>query len=343
MNGAYAAIQVTRSEFLDERKSGLGGSDIASLFGIGYGCRRRLWYDKSGIEPDYPQEETALMELGQILEPYFADKYQERTGRQVTRDSRVIRHFNHPELLVHLDGMLSYDPAGRGAGVLEIKSVGRAVYFKVKREGLPEDYVLQLQHGMLVTESQWGSFAVGSRDSGDLMHWDAERDEQICSLILKEGPAFWQTIWNESAIPPRLSPDDRRCQKCAWRQTCQGEALLQIAQAAGDKAEIDESLRPLRSEYIERKALAEEAEGLLEETKEELKSKLGDRVVVRVGGSNIYYRPQTAMLWESKLLAERYDALRNWVKSTASFPSDKDFPPAETFKKPSVSRPLRVY
>jgi predicted phage-related endonuclease len=284
------------------------------------------------------------MELGQLLEPFFADKYAEKTGRQVTRNASVLRHPFHPELLVHLDGLISY-AAERGAGILEIKSVGRAVFYKVKREGLPEDYVLQLNHGMLVADATWGAFAIGSRDNGDLLYWDVERDDEICSLILQEGPAFWATLATEN-MPPRLEPDDPRCQKCEWRISCQGARLIQIAEQAGDKVETDESLRPLRQEYLERKGLADEAETLFEESKEELKTKLGDRVAVRVAGKPIYYRPQTALRWDGAELAGYCETLRKKLKAEIAL-SDAQFastyPPAETFKKPSISRPLRVY
>jgi putative phage-type endonuclease len=335
-----------RESFLEERKSGIGGSDAASLFGVGYGCRRRLWYDKSGVAPDFEREESAPMELGTILEPYFAEKYEERTGRRVTRDSCVLRHPQHPELLVHVDGLINYD-AAKGSGILEIKSVGRAVFYKVKREGLPEDYILQLNHGMLIADAQWGSFAVGSRDSGDLMYWDVERDQEICDLILKEGPRFWRTLDSTDAMPNRLEPDDPRCQKCAWRVSCQGEHLIHIAERSGEQIEEDESLRPLRQEYLERKALSDEAEALLDETKEELKSKLGERSAVKVGGRPIYFRAQTAMRWDGSELAGYCETLRSRLRAALPASTATEFlsayPPAETFKKAVTSRPLRVY
>ena len=54
--------------FAAERLTGLGGSDAASLLNIGWGCRRRLWYEKRNVEPDYKREENAAMELGQVLD-----------------------------------------------------------------------------------------------------------------------------------------------------------------------------------------------------------------------------------------------------------------------------------
>jgi predicted phage-related endonuclease len=314
-------VLVTRTEFLEERKTGIGGSDAASLFGIGYGCQRRLWYDKSGVAPDYPLEESTLMELGALLEPFFVEQYEQKTGRQVVREKEVIRHPMYPELLVHVDGSILGGPHP-DAGVLEIKSVGKAVFYKVKKEGLPEDYVLQMQHGMLVTDRKWGSFGVGSRDSGELLHWDVERDEEICNLILREGPSFFHALSNEGAMPRRLDVSDPRCQKCAWRVTCQGDYLRSLVGAG--RMEADESLRSVRAEYLERKALVKEAEVLLEETRDQLETRLGDRTAVWVAGHPIYFKPQTSMRWDTKSLEKAHPEL------------------AEAFKKPSVSRPLLV-
>ncbi len=185
VRGAVVTATVDREQFLAERRTGIGGSDVAAMFSIGYGCRLALWRDKRNQTPDFPDETTGPMELGKILEPYFADKYAEITGRSITAPG-VARHPDQPELLVHVDRLI-YDAArGSEPGVLEIKSVGRGAFYRYKREGIPEDYILQLQHGMLVTGLRWGAFAIGCRDFGvtresDLLRWDVERDGESVS------------------------------------------------------------------------------------------------------------------------------------------------------------------
>ena len=162
-------VPMTEEEFHAERRTGIGGSDIAALFNLGYGCTLKLWRQKRGEVPDFAQRESGPMKLGKILEAFFAEEYTRLTGRTV-RTEPVKRHELYPFMLVHVDRMI-LDPSARGSseGVLEVKALGREMFFKVKREGMIEDYVLQLQHGMLVHGSEWGEFAVGSRDSGELL------------------------------------------------------------------------------------------------------------------------------------------------------------------------------
>jgi CRISPR/Cas system-associated exonuclease Cas4 (RecB family) len=303
-----------RSAWLAERKKGVGGSDVASLFNEGYGCTRRLWYDKVGIPEDYPREETKAMALGNVLEPFFAGEYTAETGRELFKLGESIKHPELSELRVNIDyGIIEMGPR---YGVLEIKSVSRGVFYNYKRSGLPEDYILQLQHGMLATGWTWGAFCIGNRDSGEIMHWDVARSTDICNRILEEVPRFWELVEraqyaftqfpddsgdlggrdkldcflaemdDEETAPPRLEPDDRRCQSCQWRLTCQGNALIVDAPAEYDP---DESLASLVQEYVSRAALKKEAEELLDETKEELKHRLGERGKVAAAGAKIQY------------------------------------------------------
>lgn len=316
-------IAPDREAFLAERRTGLGGSDIAAVFNLGYGCRRRLWLDKTGAAPDFPDEDSGPMKLGRILEPFIAAEYEQKTGRAVMVEG-LLRHPVHEFLIVHIDRTL-YD-AGRGAlsnpGVAEFKAVGRAVFYRMRREGLPVDYILQLQHGMLVSRRSWGAFAVMNRDNGAIEHWDVERDDAICAEILAEAPAFWATVEN-GPTPDRLDPDDKRCQTCRYRRSCQGAALMECS--ASGEMERDDSLLPLLNEFRERQTLAKEADELLEETKEQIKTTLGARTAVECGDGKIYYRPQSSLRWDSKALDKAHPEL------------------VKDFKKPVESRPLRVY
>ena len=341
-----AALPATalRLDWLAERKKGIGGSDCAAVFGVGYGCPKRLYLDKRGEVPDFPREDNEAMRLGRVLEPFFAEQYERRTGRQVVIAPEPAVHARHPELRVNVDRMIMRDGDSE-AGVLEIKSVGRATYYKIKREGLPEDYILQLQHAIEVTGVDWGAFCVGNRDSGEILYWDVVKDQALARTIVDAEVAFWGDIVSGN-MPGRLEPDDRRCQKCEYRVSCQGHALIQIEERYGNTdIERDDSLAALLGEYLERKGLSDQAESLVEETKEELMTRLGDRQAVETAGRKVYFRPQVSMRGDFKTLAEMYEGLRRFV---ASIP-DADpgeiarFEPSDKYKKPSSSRPLRVY
>lgn len=338
---------IDRSTWLQERRQGIGGSDIASVFNVGYGCRRALWYDKRDTPQDFPWDGNTLTRLGTHLEPFFADLYAEQTGRKLTKPVSKA-HPDHPEIRVNADRLiLILAETLEDTGVLEIKSVGRAVFYRVKREGLPEDYILQLQHAMLVHGATWGAFAVGNRDTGELLHWDVERNEDICNQILEEAPKFWALVENGPA-PDALDPDDRRCQSCPWRRTCQGEALIQRDDGEMPQAE---ELRPLLTEYDERKSLYAQAEELYDDVKEQMRTVLGDRQAVMVGERKVYFRPQAGKtLYRGKELMEAYRNACRYITALLVHvqfledPPNLTLPLAETFIDTSKpSRPLRIF
>lgn len=224
------------------------------------------------------------MGLGVALEPYFAARYEKATGYTLTIP-QVARHPDYPQLLVHADRMI-HDPSRSDPGVLEIKSLGRATFWQTKREGLNEAYVLQLAHAMLVTGLSWGAFAIGSRDSGELLHWSIDRDEKLIDRILVEALSFWVQVENGPA-PAKLDPDDKRCQQCGYRERCHGDGFIGIAPPP--EYEQDDSLAPLVAEYLERRALRKEASELFDETKEELATRMGQRGKVMAAGSKIQH------------------------------------------------------
>ncbi len=351
-----------RAAWLAERKLGIGGSDAASLLNIGWGCRRRLWYDKRDTPADYPREETKAMTLGKLLEPWFAEQYAEVTGRKVYELENAWTHPEIPELRVNVDRSV-FDQSRSHYGILEIKSVGRAAFYKYKREGLPVDYIAQVQHGLAVGKQdyQWGSYCIGSRDSGEILWWDVEPNETIIREIESEGPLFWRMVENGPA-PDRLEPDDKRCSNCEYRKACQGDALIHVDDGEMPQAE---ELRGLLAEYMERKALFAQAEELVEETGEELRTKLGDRQAVYVGDKKVYYRPQAGRtLYKGKELLEAYKKTRSALDGLLKELANVDFiltpkqiedikagiafsnehaPPEQFVDTSKPSRPLRIF
>lgn len=337
-----------RQQWEQQRRTGIGGSDAASVFNVGYGCRRRLFYDKRGIEPDYPFDESLIIKLGNLLEPFFADQYQEQTGRVLSK-SESREHPQFPEARVNPDRIIT--PESPDYGILEIKAQGQGTYSKTKREGLSEQYILQEQHAMFVTGAQWGSFQIGNRDSGESMHWDVERKEDLQKELEREVPAIWKSIQSDDELPARLEVDDFRCSGCQWRKTCQGNALIHVS----GKSDLvpAEDIRPILADYDQRKPLFDEAEALLEETKEALRSALVDRPAVCVGAGKkdrkVYYRSQDGRTtWQTEDLVKKYEALRLQMRGGHTGGGeeafDAEYPAAEKFKREGLPfRVLRIY
>ena len=155
-----SAIQAHEQLVLD-RQTGIGGSDIHHVFNLEpYGCARQLAYEKRGQQPDHPFHGNKATERGETLEDFGAQIYAEETGRQIRRVAGGLsglarRDREFPFMLVHADREIVNDP--RGPGLLSVKIPGREMYHRIKYEGLPWAYTLQLQYEMAIWNRAWGS------------------------------------------------------------------------------------------------------------------------------------------------------------------------------------------
>lgn len=324
--------------FREKRRSGIGGSDVHHLFNLEpYGCARRLFYQKSGVAPDYLPKNVALFERGHVLEPIIVTEYLRKTGRSGELHKETIYSERCPEMFVHLDYLI-YNEAGV-AGVLEAKSAGREVFAKIKREGIPAGYALQLQDQMHVSGLTWGAFAVLWPDGWDMLRFDVEYDVEIGQMIEHEARKFWVRVQTGDA-PDRLKPSDKRCKSCEYRTSCQGAAMLEGVQDsdAKDLPFLDISLE----EYLNWKAIAEEANAFLDAAKDQIREAMGVNAAADVPGARVYFRPSERRTIDGKRLAEQYERLLR-VANTMSPGSFGDFKPVEEFTNTAVVRALRIY
>jgi putative phage-type endonuclease len=338
---------LTRAEFLAERKSGVGGSDIAAVFSLPpYGCARRLWYDKRDVPADNEQDVTGPMIRGTKLEAIIAEEYAEKTGRTL-KENGLARHEKYPELIVHIDREID-DPARPTTGVLECKTANRELFFRMKREGLLEGYILQIQHGMLVTGAAWGSFAVLWADGWQLLHWDVEADAALQQQIIDGCTNFWHLV-QDGPAPDRLEIDDGRCRRCPYQHGCWGEEMERLVQFQGVGTVRDASLAGLVCEYQEASELVKQAEEYKAGVGEELKASMGDRVLVEVPiagfrtPAKVHFKPN--LEWNTAALEQaRPDIAAKFKVKWDLTALGKAHPELEKqFKRVGTTRPLRIY
>lgn len=311
------------AEWLIERRNGIGGSDHADLFELDpEGCRRRLGYDKLGIPPDYPEEITGLMRRGTVLEDAAAAEYTRKTGRKVRR---VTKPIVQGWARVNID---RYVPAIRGP--LEIKTHGAYAFQRVKRQGMREAHVLQLQHAIWLRKAEQGAFAVLHPDSWELLHFDVPRDNGLIEIIERRGAEFWRDVIGAGMLPAKRFPaDEPRCRSCPWRRTCQGaDAAIRAALSPEEQREElprDEAFTEMVTDHAIAQEAYNEAQRTLELVRNAIKAKLGSNTAVSCSGGRIYYREQSRSQLDTKALrAEHADIY-------------------EQYTRPVVSRPLRVF
>src|SRR5690606_9681273 len=121
----------TRDEWLQERRHGIGGSDVAAMLGLSpYMTPLELYHHKRGEIPT-PEREGEWLEWGQALEEPIAQRFARETGRTVLAPWQalgtspdepyiVLVDREHPFLRVSLDRF--FVDAADERGTLEIKN-----------------------------------------------------------------------------------------------------------------------------------------------------------------------------------------------------------------------------
>jgi putative phage-type endonuclease len=266
------------NEQLEARKLGIGGSDAASVLGCNpYRSARELYELKLGLrEPDAP---NAQMKRGIYLEAVARRLYTELTGRKTRRIKQQV-HPSYPFMLCNVDGQIVGDK--RGPGVLELKCPAIWTFAKVKREGLPLHYIVQMQHNLTVTGCKWGSFALFNADAWELIHFDVARDIDLIDALIVKEEQFWRQHIEQRVPPPEVS-----------NTTPELVAQLAKAEAAGGGGELilrnDEEWNEAARMTLEARELLETAENLKASAQEKLKLLMGKVSAVEGGGIRCYW------------------------------------------------------
>lgn len=193
-------MELTHEQWLELRRTGIGGSDAAAAAGVSdYRSRITLWADKLGVAPE--REQSEAMEWGlrheDTLFRAFCDKHPEL---KVTRSTSTLQHPTVPFMLANVDGVIE-DSLGH-KGILELKTAGHWMAKKWQGGEVPTDYLWQVVHYMAVLGPEYRYAIVPVLIGGN--HYEERivyRDEaQIEWLIAKE-QEFWGYVQREE-MPP---------------------------------------------------------------------------------------------------------------------------------------------
>lgn len=261
-----------REEFHAARRTGLGGSDIAAIMGLDpYRGPADVYDEKMGVRPVEPPSKAA--QRGIALEEVIRRRYEEETGRRVRRQPRLRRHPRDRWLIAHVDGLIDGEPKG----VLEVKAPGLQRFATIKREGLPAAWVLQLQHYLLTLDLSWGSYAVLNAEAWRFVHFDVERDAELCAEIADRAAAFWV-----DHIKARVRPEVEAAPPAAAIPIKAGEAVKR------DDPEWAEAVAML----VEARDTKKTAELLEQYAREKVRETMGAAEIVQGAGYVVTYKEQ---------------------------------------------------
>jgi len=197
---------LSRAAWLDVRKRGIGSSDSSAAIGLNpYKSPLELWLEKTNrdqhLTKPNPDDDTAPVFWGVVLEPIVASQYQRRSGNKVRKVNAVLQHPENPWMLANIDREVV---GSADVQILECKTAG-INGAKLWRDGVPRYVEVQVMHQLAVTGKQAADVAV-LLGGQQLEVYRIERDELLIKHLIELERQFWHYV--ETDTPPPADGSD---------------------------------------------------------------------------------------------------------------------------------------
>jgi putative phage-type endonuclease len=196
---------IERENWLKERKTYIGGSDVSALCGLNkYKSAMGIYLEKTSADVE-ETEITGAMEWGTRLEDAIAEAYSIRTGFTIEVEPNVIRHPEHSFIAANIDRW-----ADGKKHILECKTAG----FMMSKEWgeeytdqVPESYLCQIAYYAAICDVEKVDIAVliGGQD---FRIYTYNRNREFESKLIKVACNFWHNHILKGIPPEATSTDD---------------------------------------------------------------------------------------------------------------------------------------
>lgn len=232
------AMRKPSDEWVQERDTYLGGTDVAAILGLHkYKTPRMVWMDKKGLLP--PVTFNQAMLHGQNLELYVMQLYRLDTGRKLHK-SHLYRDKDVEFFAVNPD----YEIRGE-SGLLECKTANFFTGqndFGEESDAIPNQYLVQCLWQLGITKRDWVDLAIliGGQD---YRVYHVDRDDTLIDTIRQKAYDWWET-YMLSNCPPPLTGDEGDCRLVKEQFP---ESNTNILQAGEDLDILCDQLRDARN------------------------------------------------------------------------------------------------
>ena len=205
---------LSREDWLQFRKQGIGSSDAAAACGIHpYLSMLELWMIKTGrmsSDIDESLEGYSPLYWGNTLEPMVAKYYQEHTVNKVRRVNAILQYPDHDNhfMLANLDYAIT---GSDEVQILECKTAGEHGA-KLWKHGVPLYVTCQVQHQLAVTGKTAAHICV-LLCGHEAKIYKVERDERLIESIMEHERLFWQYVRTDTPPTPDHSESAARALK----------------------------------------------------------------------------------------------------------------------------------
>ena len=281
-------LDMSREEWLELRKKGIGGSDAAAIVGLDrYRSPFDVYAEKIGLKPEQPDNEA--MRQGRDLEQYVAERFMEATGKKVRRRNAVLQHPEHHWMLANIDRWV----VGENAG-LECKTTSVLNRAKFSQGEFPPNYYVQCMHYMAVTGAERWYLAVLVLNKAFHV-FTIERDEAEINALIEAEKDFWENHVLKQ-IPP--APDGSEATS---------EVIKHLFPEAREREEValyghEEKIQ----QYLELDARVKELTQERDAIKQELQLALADAEIGRAQGYIVEWKNQVRQSLDTKKLKSEH-------------------------------------
>ena len=297
---------LSREDWLQVRRQGIGSSDAAAACGIHpYLSMLELWMIKTGrmssnidASGNNGIEGYSPLYWGNTLEPMVAKYYQEHTGNKVRRVNAVLQHPDPDNafMLANLDYAITTNDEVQ---ILECKTAGEHGT-KLWRDGVPLYVTCQVQHQLAVTGKQAAHICV-LLCGHEAKIYKVERDERLIESIMEHERLFWQYV--ETDTPP--TPDHSESAARALKQ-------LYPTPKPSSKVDLrgDDGANRLFEQLLNYRASMEDIEQRHDQVKHQLQTLIKDNeVAVFDKGAISWKRSKDSVGLDSKAVIKAHPEL----------------------------------
>jgi putative phage-type endonuclease len=196
----------SRTEWLAERRKGIGGSDAAAICGMSpFAGPLQIYLEKTNQLP--PEEgQSDVLTWGHHLEDDVIKEFEKQTGWFVLDTQLSIFNPRVPFMRATLDGAVYSEQSGPPLGIFEGKTASARSWDWSERDGkrrVPEHVKIQCQHNMEVAGLNKAYVAVLLTQPVMRFEWfEMERDQSMIDTLIEIEGAFWNNYVLAGVPPP---------------------------------------------------------------------------------------------------------------------------------------------
>lgn len=312
----YETKDMSKEQWLEARKCGIGGSDAASVLGLNpYKSSVSVYIEKvdyihgvsmsdkniNGCKIDNSNEEANYrMELGNKLEDFVANEFSLKTGLKVRNVNGILKNDKYPFAIANIDRAVVGEKA-----FLECK-VTNSFNKKEWEKTIPIHYQIQMNHYMAVSGATHCYVAVLIGNEELVIH-KLERDKEMIDEIMKLEEMFWNNCILGDKLPmPDGSNDYSKTLDILYKDSKEEELILFEAESILER--YDEVVKLYKDFEKEKKAI-----------EQYLKLQIQDYEIAYVGDRKITWKKQVRNTIDTTRLKKEHPEIANkFTKTTIS-------------------------